>query len=141
MIVQPPRIMPDKERLPALGGLVGEDDRADAVLAQHAAALGEGSGHRLPRTMPSILRTAIDVSWLVLDRLSILGREWVRRIKRIAQERMARQRALEPDKEEVGEIGVGNGVVVRRIGEPDARGLVGQRVLGSVCETATWPTH
>lgn len=45
---------------------------------------------------------------------------------------MAGQRALEPDEEEVREIGVGHSKVVGRVGEPDLRRLAGQRVCGCV---------
>jgi hypothetical protein len=123
---------PIEERFPAFGGLVGEDDRAHAVLAQHAPALGEGLGHALLEERPILWPAVRVLLRLVLHRLARLGRERVRRIEGIAQQRMPRQRALEPDEEEVREVGVGNGVVVGRVGEPDLRRLVGQRVLGRV---------
>ena len=42
------------------------------------------------------------------------------------------EHALEPDEEEVGQVRVGNRIIVRRISEPDGRGLVGQRMRGGV---------
>ena len=69
---------------------------------------------------------------LVLHCLGCLGREGVRWIERIFQERVIRQRPLKPDKEEVREIRIRNSIVVGRIGEPDASGLVRKRVVGSI---------
>ena len=114
-----------EQRLPAFRGLVGEDDAADAVFAQDAPAFGERLGHRLLEER-AVLGPAVDVLRLVLHSFASLRRERVRRIERVAQERMAGQRALQPDEEEVGQVGVGNRVVVRRVGEPDVRGLVWQ---------------
>src|SRR5437660_10979453 len=44
-----------EERLPTLGRLVREDDRTDPVLAQYAAAFGEGFGQS---ALESIIGTA-----------------------------------------------------------------------------------
>jgi len=110
---------------------VGEDHGADAIFTQHAPALGEGLGHRLLEP-GAVLRAAVVLLGLVLHRLAPLGRERIRRIEGVAQQRMPRQRALQPHEEEVREVGVGHRVVVGRVGEPDLRRLVGERVLGSV---------
>ena len=107
-----------EERLPALGGLVGEDDAADAISCRTRAPLGE-------RLAPSPPRRTLD-PWAPIARVSVssctpraLRRQQIRRIEGISEQRMFGQRSLEPDEEEVGEVGVGNRVVVRRIGEPD----------------------
>jgi hypothetical protein len=110
---------------------VGEDDGADAVLAQHPPAFGEGFGHAIVVERRGSYPVAFR-SRAVDDDLTRLGRERVRRIERIPQQRMPRQRPLEPDKEEIRAMGVVNRVVVGRVGEPDLRRLVGQRVLGRV---------
>jgi len=39
---------------------------------------------------------------------------------------------VEPDEKEVGEVCIGNRVVVGRVGEPDAGGLIGQGMVGGV---------
>ena len=47
---------------------------------------------------------------------------------------MTRQCPLQPNKEEIRKIGIGNSVVVRRIGEPKLTLSRRQRVTRSVCQ-------
>ena len=130
-MVQPPRDHPVEQRLPSLGGLVGENHGADTVLAEHAAAFGEGVAHRVLEERSVLDATAARLG-LVLHRLAGLGRERVVSIELVAQQRMVRQRPFEPDKEEIGEVRVGNGVVIRRVGKPDTGGSVGQRMIRGI---------
>src|SRR5262249_32622854 len=120
-----------EECLPALGGLVSENNGTDAIFLKYSAPLGEGVGHRILEPC-SVLRAAVVGLRLVLHRLTSLRREWVRGIIRITQQRVVRERTLEPDEEEVREIRVWNRVVVRRVSEPYVRSLVRERVLRSI---------
>ena len=45
---------------------------------------------------------------------------------------MTWQCSLQPDQEKIGEIGIWNGIVIRRIGEPDRRGSVRQRMFSRI---------
>jgi hypothetical protein len=56
----------------------------------------------------------------VLYDFGVFGCQWIGGIGGIAEERMVRERPLEPDEEEVGEIRVRDGVVVWWISEPNA---------------------
>ena len=61
-----------KQCLPSLGGLVREDDGANAVRMQDAAAFGKRRGHRLLEPL-TILGTTVDLLGFVLHRFGSLG--------------------------------------------------------------------
>ncbi len=118
---------PREQRFPSFGGLVREDDRTNSIFVQHPPTFCECASHHLLKPL-AILGPTFDLLGLVLHRLGRLGRERISWIERVTQQRVVGQRALEPDQKEIGKIGVGNGVVVRRIREPGTGGLVGKWV-------------
>jgi hypothetical protein len=113
---------------------VGEDHGTHAIAAQHPPAFGEGAGHGIFVEGLVLGPTVLGCGTLVLHRLARLWHKLVRGIERIAQQRMARQRPLEPDKEKVRQVGIGHRIIVGRVGEPDRGRVVGQRVLCGVGE-------
>ena len=65
--------MPESSASQPFGRLVSEDDRADAILVQHAAAFGEGFRHRLLEP-PAVLWLPVgDLLGFVLHGLGLLG--------------------------------------------------------------------
>ena len=89
-MVQPPWINAGEQRLPALSGLVGEDDGAYAIFAQHPTPLGKCSGHSSFVEL-SILGCSIDVfDLLTLHCFATFGRKCVFCIKRVPQQRVTR---------------------------------------------------
>jgi len=67
------------------------------------------------------MRTVHDNFAFLWCQIAILSR-------RETYKRMVWQRTLQPNEEEICQMGIWNGIVVRRVGEPDADGFVGQRV-------------
>lgn len=111
---------------------MGEDNRAHTVLAKDTPAFDEGAVHCVLVPLRRLLRSAVQMILLIPNGLTSFGRERVSFVQGIAKKWMLWEHALEPDEEEVGQVRVGNRVIVRRIREPDRRGLVGQRMLGGV---------
>ena len=130
-MVQPPSNHARKQCFPAFCRLVSKDYRADAILVQYPPAFGEGFRHRLLEPL-AILWSAVDLLGFVLHSLGPLRREPVVWIEGIVQHRIVGQCALEPDEEEVGEIGIGYCIVVGRVSEPDSGGLIRQGVAGGI---------
>ena len=114
-----------EERLPPLGRLVGEDNRAHAIRAQHSAAFRECRRHSIFEELLVLVRVTLRVPVGHLAELRPLRGQRVLRIEWIAQELITGQRALQPDEEEVGEISVWNREVIRWIGKPDFGSFVG----------------
>ena len=99
---------------------------------QDAAAFGEGSCHRLLEP-GSVLRPAfIRVSF----RPVLLRESWA--TAGLAASNGSRSKGwsgntrLSQTRKKVGEVGIGNRIVVGRVGEPDPGGLVGEWVVGGV---------
>jgi len=113
------------------GGFVGENDRADAVGVQHPAAFGKGARHGVFKES-TVFDSVAAAFGLVLHDLALFWRERIRRGKIVAQERMPRQRALQPDQKEVGQISVRNRVVIGRVGEPNTAGSIGEWMVGGI---------
>ncbi|GIV02398.1 MAG: hypothetical protein KatS3mg082_3030 [Nitrospiraceae bacterium] len=109
-----------------------EDDGGDAVLAQDAAPLGERRGHRLLEPL-AIFDPAVVFLVLVLDRFALLRRERISSGSKGSRKSGWPGRArLSQTKKKSDRSAYGDGVVVGRVGEPDVRRLVGERVLGGV---------
>jgi hypothetical protein len=111
---------------------VRENHGTDPVLVQNAAAFGESLGHRLLEPC-AVLGSPSILFRLILHGLAGLRSEGVGRVEGVAQQRMTRQCALQPDEEVVRKVGVGDSVIVRRVSEPNPCGLIGKRVLRSIC--------
>ena len=125
VMVQPAADHPGKQSLPAFGCLVSKDDGADAIFVQNSSTLGEGLGHRLFEESAVLRATIVRlVSSCTASRL--FRRQWIAGIEWIRSKRIPGQRSLQPDEEEVREVGVRDGVVVWWISEPDGCRLVGQ---------------
>ena len=121
-----------EQRLPALGGLVGEAYRAHTVLAQNAVALGESACHGLFVERLVLWPAIFSLLAFVLRRFGRLGDERLGRVESVAQERMTGQRALEPDEEEIRPVREGHSVAIGRVGEPNRGRGIAQRMLCGV---------
>ena len=116
-----------EQRLPRLLLLVREHHRQHAVVAQDAVALAEGAGHQLavvtsePPHAPSAADRSIgSESADVDDSLFIVVAEVSGEPVRVAMS----LRALEPDIEEIGQLGVLHVVVVRWIDDNSRNGVI-----------------
>ena len=123
-MMNPASITACKDRLPRGRGLAGEDDRAHARRGEHAPALGERPGE-FALVERDVLGALAELVRAIDDDFGILGNA------PLAEERRMdiSERAAHPDVEKVGKVGVGDGVVVGRIGDKSRRGIVGERVI------------
>ena len=103
-----------KQRLPAFGGLVSEDNAANAIIAQDPASFGKSRSHFLlkPRT---VLLAAIVAFDLILHSFLTLRCKWIGQIKWVDQQPMGRQTAFQPNQEKIGEISVRYSVIIWRV--------------------------
>ena len=91
---------------------MGEHDHGDAVVAQHAVHLGEGLGHAVLVELLGFGLGAAVVDGL-LHQLLVLGRDLGDEGFRV----VVADDALVPGVEVVGQVGVGDAVVVGRVAD------------------------
>ena len=106
-------------RLPAGGGFVGVDDGGDAPRFEDALHLAEGEGQLLLEE--AFARLKAPFAFGVGHDFARLGSE--RGGKEVRVE--VAHRALEPDVEEVRQVGIGHVVVVGRVGQDGVEVVIG----------------
>ena len=117
---------PGGQRVPGAGGLVREHQRHDAVRLQHPAALGEDRRH------PCLVVLAGEGACAGLTgELGWVGDRLVLLVCELLPEQLGEQMPggpLEPDVEEVRQLGVHDVVVVRRVHDHGVDAVVREMV-------------